>query len=353
MSVYKKWLTAFFVLLAAALVLLGGITAIIDPYFHYHAPIEGLSYNIFFQRYQNHGIVKNFEYDTVITGNSMVENFKTSQCDELFSANTVKVPFSGASLKELDSNLRSAFRHNDGIKRVIMGLDYGSFIQDKDYMAYSDSDYPDFLYDDNIFNDVKYLFNKSILKTSLDVLVRSRAGVPMTSFDEYSAWPADTMYGREVVFAYHQRHWLDNEKKPMTQERLELLRGNISQNLLETARANPDTEFYYYFPPYSILFWDKQQRMGTLELTLEAEKEVIDMLLELDNVHLFSFLDDFELICDFSRYKDYIHHDPNVNSYILGCMASGEHELTEDNLDDYLLRMQQFYTNYDYDALYQ
>ena len=84
MPAYKKWVIAFFALLLAILLLLGSITAVLDPYFHYHAPLEGLSYELFYQRYQNDGIVKHFDYDALITGNSMTENFKTSLCDELF-----------------------------------------------------------------------------------------------------------------------------------------------------------------------------------------------------------------------------------------------------------------------------
>ena len=55
---------------------------------------------------------------------------------------------------------------------------------------------------------------------------------------------------------------------------------------------------------------------------------------------------------DFDRYKDYIHYDSGVNSWMLGCMAAGEHELTWDNYEAYLARVQEFYSGYDYDALF-
>ena len=353
MPAYKKWVIAFFALLLAALLFLAAIVIVIDPYFHYHAPLDGLSYELFYQRYQNDGIVKHFDYDALITGNSMAENFKTSELDALFGLSSVKVPYSGASLKELDMNLRAAFEHNDGLKMVVMGLDYGSFIQDKDYMAYSDEDYPDFLYDQNPFNDIKYLFNKSILKTSLDTILRTRAGLPTTSFDDYCAWDPATVYGRDAVFAQYSRHWDTGEEHHLNDQRMELLTGNIRQNLEQTVKAHPETEFYLYFPPYSVLFWDKQERMGVLELQLEAEREVIEMLLPYENVHLFSFLDDFELSEDFSHFKDYIHHDPQINSHILQCMARGEHQLTADNYQDYCERMLEHYGSYDFDALFE
>ena len=79
------------------LLLLAGITVIVDPYFHYHAPLEFLEYPLDNQRYQNDGIVKHFEYDAIITGTSMTENFHTSDLNRLFDVNSVKIPFSGGS----------------------------------------------------------------------------------------------------------------------------------------------------------------------------------------------------------------------------------------------------------------
>lgn len=354
MPAYKKWVIAFFALLLAALLFLAAIVIVIDPYFHYHAPLDGLSYELFYQRYQNDGIVKHFDYDALITGNSMAECFKSSECDELFGVNSIKIPFAGASPKELDTNIRTAFEHCEQLRLVVMALDYGNFIRDKDYMNYEAEDYPTFLYDSNPFNDIKYLYNKSILKTCLDFVMRSRYQLPPTSFDEYSQWTdAQAIYGEDMVFSTYDRHWDTGEEHHMNEERLEMLRGNIQQNYIETIEAHPETEFYLYFPPYSVLFWDKQERMGVLELQLEAEREVIEMLLPYENVHLFSFLDDFELSEDFSHFKDYIHHDPQINSHILQCMARGEHQLTADNYQDYCERMLEHYGSYDFDALFE
>lgn len=53
------------------------ITVYIDPLFHYHKPLQGYGYPLDNERYQNDGITRNFEYDSITTGTSMVENFKT------------------------------------------------------------------------------------------------------------------------------------------------------------------------------------------------------------------------------------------------------------------------------------
>ena len=350
---FKKWGIAVLALLLAALALLGSVTVIIDPFFHYHAPLGGLQYEIFYQRYQNDGIVKHFDYDALITGNSMCENFRSSELDALFGVSSVKVPFSGASAKELDLNNRTAIKHNGSLKLIVMGIDYDNIFSDKDRMGYDESDYPSFLYDSNPFNDVKYLFNKSIFKTSLDVISYARAGNKTTSFDDYSFWDTpDQPYGRDLILATYSRPDASDETLHMTAADAELVTGNITQNILETARANPQIEFYLFFPPFSVYYWDKQQRLGTLERQLEAQQLAVELMLECDNIHLFSFMDEFGLVTDFDRYKDYIHYDSRVNSWMLECMASDEHRLTRDNYRDYFTRIYDFYTAYDYDALF-
>lgn len=353
---FKRFFIILLCLTLAGLIALGSVTAVIDPFFHYHAPLEGLEYEIFYQRYQNDGILRHFDYDAMITGNSLCENFSASLCDALFGVKSVKVPFSGASSKELDQNIRTAIRaRGEGLRLVIAGVDYSNLVKDKDYMYYEAKDYPSFLYDNNPINDVKYLLNKSIMKYSADVISYTLAGNKTTSFDAYSNWdsPEQSVFGREAALATYERQWDSGLCFEMNEEYQALLMGNLQQNFIDTISANPQIDFYLFFPPYSILYWDKIDRNGSLHLQLEAEKMAIETLLEYENVHLFSFLDEFELICDLERYKDYIHYDSAVNDWMLECMAAGEHQLTKDNYIGYCERISGFYTTYDYDAIFE
>lgn len=81
--------------------LIAALIVIMDPYFHYHKPFGWQKYGWWQERYINDGILKNFDYNAIIAGNSMVENFKVSEFNELFGTETVKVPYSGASFEEV------------------------------------------------------------------------------------------------------------------------------------------------------------------------------------------------------------------------------------------------------------
>lgn len=62
-------------------------------------------------------------------------------------------------------------------------------------MYYYQEEYPDYLTNDNIFDDLKYLWNKQIfIKQTVQNIVNTIRGIPSTSFDDYGIW------GNGVVF---------------------------------------------------------------------------------------------------------------------------------------------------------
>ena len=129
---YITWIIYTTLFTVIALVLFAPITIYIDPLFHYHKPLTNYEYPISNERYQNDGITRHFEYDSIITGTSMAQNFKTSEADQMFHANFIKVCFSGGRFKEIKDNLRRAYDADKNIKYVIASLDNNSLVVDKD-----------------------------------------------------------------------------------------------------------------------------------------------------------------------------------------------------------------------------
>ncbi len=70
------------------------------------------------------------------------------------------------------------------------------------------------------------------------------------------------------------------------------------------------------------------------------------------NIRLYSFCDNFELVCNLDHYKDYLHYSEQVNTWILENLKGEEYLLTEDNYLEYLEKIRDFYHSYDYDALH-
>lgn len=349
----RQWVRGCLLSVCFCLFVLGTATVIIDPFFHYHAPLSGLQYPINNEQYQNDGIVRHFSYDAIITGTSMTENFKTSEFDQIFGVRSVKVPYSGERYRVINDNLKRAVKANGDIRIIVRSLDYSMLLRDKDERRSSVA-YPDYLYDDCLWNDVSYVFNKEIFfNNTMGVISYTHSGGKTTSFDEYANWTAEHTFGREAVAAgYRRREQKAEVQAEFTEEDRERLEGNITQNITSLAEAHPEITFYLFFTPYSIYYWDSMNQDGELNRLLEGEKAAIELLLNYDNIHLYSFSDNFPLVCNLDNYMDIAHYSEEINTQILHWMHQGKYRLTRENYEAYCRRMREFYSTYDYEALF-
>lgn len=350
---YKIWVIGTLLLVVLSLIAVASVTVYIDPFFHYHAPLKKYEYLINDERYQNDGITRNFDYDAIITGTSMTENFKKSEADKIFSTDFIKVPFSGGSYKEMNNNLTRAYNSGHEIKYIIRCLDYTHLIADKDAMR-EDIDYPKYLYNDNPFDDTSYILNKSVLfNRTLDVVSYTNNGSKTTSFDDYANWNSSYTFGAETVLSTYTLGEKANEKAVLSKEEEDMVVGNIRQNVTELAELHPETTFYLFFPPYSICYWDNLNNTNEIDKRIDAEEIAIRELLKYPNIRLYSFCDNYELVCNLDNYKDQAHYGEWVNSWMLEWMYNREHQLSKDNYKKYIENIREFYNSYDYASLHQ
>ena len=355
----KRWLISFFILLAALFACAAALVIYVDPFFHYHAPhADKFFYTIDNQRSVNDGIVKHFDYDAMITGSSMTVNFDTSELDELFGTSSIKVPASGASYYEIDGLISTAFEHNPELRYVFRSIDRNLLIYGSNARRDELGEFPDYLYDDNIFNDYKYLFNADVLfNRTLKMLsdTRQPGFYPgHTGFDDYSNTMEDyagsfgleslgSMFNYELGTVGQPQH-LSEELKAVVAE-------NVRQNIVATAQAHPEATFYYFLPPYSLAYWHDKVASGEIYAQFEAEQIAIELMLQCANIKVFDFSARTDIISDVNNYRDLLHYGDWINSFMLKWMREGECLLTEDNYRAHLESQFEYYTTYDYSRL--
>lgn len=350
---FKHWIKIFIFEVIIALLLSIGLVIIIDPFFHFHKPIKGLSYSIYHERYQNDGIVRHFEYDAIITGTSMTENFKTSEAEKIFEGKFIKVPFAGGTFREINDNLSKAFKCNDDIKYVIRSLDYGHIVEKPDSLRTDLGFYPFYLYNDNLIDDFFYIANNDVISLSFKVLNNTLKGnTNTTSFDEYANWNAEYKFGANSVLEQKDIYIVSNKKHILNSQDINNLQNNVYYNVVELAEKHPETTFYYFFPPYSMAYYGDLMEDGKIESALEAEKMTIELILQQPNIRLFSFNLNKDLVTDLNNYKDTTHYGEWVNSQILEWMKNDVGRITKDNYKEYLHNEREFLMNYDYNQLF-
>lgn len=335
---------------------IGGMVYKVDPYMHYHAPQTGeYFYELYNQRSQNNGIIRYFDYDTMLIGTSMGSGFRTTELDKLFGCKSIKVTFSGALYKEIDENIRTALSVDPDLKTVIRSLDLSYCMQDHNEDRTDLGDYPSYLYDNNPFNDVRYLFNRYIVFDRVYRMVEhigemfSEPGI--TSFDEYPAYMEGVSLGVNALYPDGIKVSGPKVFKHLTEQEKDNIRVNAESYIISTAMEYPDVDFYCFYPPYSMGYWAEQYNNGDIYKWLEAEEYLTSLIVPYDNIHLFSFWTREDIITDLNNYKDPTHYASWINSLIIKWMNEGKHQLTESNYKSVLDQEKRIITQFDYESL--
>ena len=352
------WLGGFVLIVGIIFVWLGSMVVKVDPFFHYKAPdTETYYYELDNARSQNDGIVRQFDYDALILGTSMAQNFKTSECDEIFGVNSAKSVFTGASFMEVGDNLKRALEANSNIKMVIRSLDMDFFFLDyNETGGMATGEYPTYLYDDNIFNDYQYVLNRDVIFGRVYPMIKATQAADfepgITSFDDYGNWMNGTYtFGANTVLADEDLKNYEMDTSSMSEHEKHVVKRNITRNITDIADQYPDVTFYYYIPPYSAVWWNRQMEAQVLQRELECEQYVLELMLEHDNIRVFSYNTNTAITTNLNHYKDLGHYGEWVNSAILEWMHDGIGEVTKDNLAEYIAEEREIYSNLDYTAL--
>lgn len=345
---YRRWFLSTIMALFVLILFAACLNFVVDPYFHYRKPIT--KYRLEEERYINDGIARHFDYDSIIIGNSLTENFKTTQYDELFSANSVKLPYSGAGYMELWSALGRALSYNTGVSEVLIGLDMEDMSREAEWIRYTDV--PEYLYDNNPFNDLQYLLNKDVLyRGTMYNLMMTIQGRESTTFDDYASWERESGAKnvlKEVgeIRSYSKDYW-----RTFTDNDRERELGNLETNIVPVIEANPDTLFRMVIPPSSIGKWAVYNNVGEVLYRIDSLELFLDTFLNYGNVQIYAFDDVTSITMNLDDYSDTVHYNAYINDLMLNEIALGNHLLTKDNYKEYLARLREIYEDYDYLSL--
>ena len=347
----KRWLLLYVVLLICAILPICALVLFVDPYFHFHKPLTNRFYYILEEpRYVNDGIAKHFDFDAIITGTSMTHNFLTRDFDQVFGCNSVKLSFNAATFYETNNVVKTAIK-NRKLKYVISSVDNDYLLKDKDFLL-SAADFPEYLYNNNPFDDLKYLLNSKVIERSARALLKKKSGID--SFDEFSNFGGDFFADKKGALRIRdgQRFEAPKEVPHLTEKEKEIIRANVTQNFIDVPAKHPETQFYYFFPPYSAVYWGQLYESGELNRCFEAEKIAVDLMLQLDNVHVFAFNTNFDVTCNLENYMDQVHYGAWINAQMLRWMKQGEFEFDKSNAAELVQKALDFYSHYDYNSLF-
>ncbi len=342
---YRKWALGLLAAIAAMLGLCAAVVVTVDPFFHYRAP-DPEAEVWFEQRCQTAGLLRSQDYETVLMGTSLAANYRPLWFDAYFDTRTVKATFPNGGFHEFSQALDYACQTHD-VKRVIFGLDPNILVRS---VEEAPDQLPAYLYDTNPWNDSPYLLNKDVLVRALYV-VREKAAGNTQALQDAFVWDGNVFFSKELALAGYQRPEAEDTVLP-EDAFFDICDENLA--VVETwLTEHPDTEFIFYYSPYSILFWDKMERQGRTDAMFAVLKHATEALLAYDNVKIQCFLTDIDIITDLDNYADHIHVAGRVTWKMSKAMAGTEHLLTLENYEAKLDALREYVVNYDYESIWE
>ena len=319
----KRWVLFVMALLAAGLLACAGLTFIVDPFEQYR---ESSILPLYDQEsYNNPGIVKNYDYDAVILGTSMIEMSNPSVIDECFGVRSVKLPMRGSHVAQMGWQLDHIFhakeKRGETLELAILAVDAYSMMGPVDDME----EIYDYVWNDNVLDDVNYLLNRDVLLVRIPRMLKNIGRDTATKRDDMYKW-TDVVFAAQSVYDATEK----KQQKPMmdAEHRIERSTANIENHIEKYVAAHPQTKFLLYMPPYSVAYWYLMTREGISEQQFRSRARLCELMLEYENVEIYDFSSRVDWITDLDEYFDYSHHSSSVSDRIMRAMAAGESRVT-------------------------
>lgn len=319
-----------------AVILSAAFNYLVDPLQFYHKAYYVKPDFYKQERFQNPGFAKNFDYDTVIIGTSMMQNFSPAYIKQKLGFDSIKLSMSGSTIAEQEMILELAIKSGK-VKNVIWGLDFSSLSTKKNEVRDSDVEFPYYLYNNNIFDDYRYLFNSTTTELSITAIINKLSNKSYNEakmLENYSNWDKSAKYGSK--YAINEYKKLIEKKNTNTSSFMwDDIQWNIDNKVINIMSKNSNINFYLFYTPNSVLAGRYYYEIGQEVLAnfSASKKYLVDSCNDLKNVRLYDFHSVKEIVCDLELYKDQSHHNTKVNKAIIDSIANNINTIDSKNAD--------------------
>lgn len=319
-------------------------------------------------RQQAAGIIKNFKFDSIVLGTSMLENTSANEASKKIGGKFVNVSLSGSNFSERSYPLRYALKNKE-LKTVIYSLDsvyIGQNIERKDFPLSTF----DYLYDRNLFNDLNVYLNKKFLKCALKLSNKNKCIGRISSLDRPNAWYQSKGHsvrfgGLDKWFKAKNNNQIKGAFSSIVNTSEKIRKGEViaigkdiaerkqkaekylDEFVLSYVEKYPETKFILVFPPYSRMRFAQwaQQNLPTWEIHKHIVKYLALKSSDFANLEIYGY-EDQDFLDDIANYKDLGHYHYSINSKMLDNFQKQQHLLTSKNIESYLEEAEKRAKNY-------
>jgi hypothetical protein len=198
----SKGLRKFIIIILAELAVLAAVVWFFDPFYQYHEPLGGMKAVLNDRDNQVVGTIRNFEYDSVLVGSSVAENFDSEYLNQYYDCTTLKIIRASGSVADLRYYLDMA-HENQKLKNVFWCLDIFALNAPLQVTLY-DEGIPRYLHTASVLDDIPYVWNKEILFEKIPFMLAAGLQGKNTGGQAYD-WSEDKVFGPEKAMQAYQK----------------------------------------------------------------------------------------------------------------------------------------------------
>ncbi len=341
-----------------------------DPLKLYHKPFNEKYANRFHSnmREQAAGVIRNWDFDSIILGTSVLENSSANEASRKLGGKFVNLSLEGGNYFERQFVLSHVLKKKK-IAKVIYSLDHLGVVSREGHPTFPLEKWT-YLYDDNPFNDPQIYLNNKYMKCLLSFSSSEKCLGKETDLDMPNAWFRDQEHavrfgGLDRWFQASNNFQIKEVFKIISDtirkikegtivnfrnndERIEQSKRYLDETILSEVLHYSDTEFILVLPPYSRIFFaiEAQYDKPMFRVFKESIRYLVTMSGQYPNLKLYGW-GDHDFPDDIANYKDLFHYSEKINSWMLDAIEHKEGLLTSGNVEKYLERISEKGENYD------
>jgi len=332
---WRRFLRTTLGVAVALSLLLFGFIVLVDPNDNLlvSLPIKRAPIN-FNQRFSYPTIARRQIFDSAVLGTSTMRLLEPRVLNEVFGGQFVNLAMNAATAYEQGQLLDLFRRSHEQIRTVIIGIDVVWCETGDDYQRFTFRKFPEWLYDDNPWNDYLHLFNGNTLAVSVrqvDYMLGWRG--PRFGFDGYKSFlpdPAeyDLEKARRNLYGEQGVRRKSTPSEPYSASHEERASWNfptheILASALEDLRA--ETLKVGMFVPYHHF---QQPAPGTKAAVRwkECKRRITNLFSRVPNSHVLDFMIESDITRLDENYWDFMHYTVGISEPIVRLLAEGVRE---------------------------
>ena len=319
----KKWIAYFSITTITIFLLMIVVVYVFDPFFQFRVKENNI---YFISPYNSTGLVNNYNYDTLIIGSSMTQNFDMNLCRELLSCNPLHIAIQAISAPEIIELMHDAYSVKKADTFYIC-IDFYLFETENPSIKH-------FFQEDSL-SKLRYMLSNEVwfhyLPLDIGIGLFRSMGISLpevintnTDIDTYGYWGDDFTYSEDIVIENYLSNNYSVSDVNLT-GLYERMKKNIDGFFEELDFKNGKLNFF--FPPYSSLFWCNAQNCGYYEDFLKAKKYFVQKA----NIYDFQSAD---FTMNLNNYKDTSHYSPRINDLMVESFAKGDYIITNGDCEN-------------------